>query len=245
MIVIPAIDIIDKKVVRLTQGDFNRETIYSDNPVEIAIKWQEQGAQLLHVVDLDGARSGECINLDMAGRISKAVDIPVQFGGGLRTKDDVERALEEGISKVIIGTRAAIDIEFTKDLLTSYDEKIIVSIDAVGISVMASGWGEEIQKTAIDLACEISGIGVSTIIFSNIKYDGTLEGIKEYWVKDMIDSAGNAKVIIAGGVSSLSDIIKLKDIAKEKKNLYGVITGKAIYEGKLNLADAIKAAKEN
>jgi phosphoribosylformimino-5-aminoimidazole carboxamide ribotide isomerase len=245
MIVIPAIDIIDKKVVRLTQGDFNRETVYSDNPVDMAMKWQAQGAQLLHVVDLDGARSGECINLDTVAQISKSVDIPVQFGGGLRTKEDIDKAFTAGVSKVIVGTRAAIDIDFIKNMLASYGEKIIVSIDALGIDVMASGWGEEIQKTAIALACEMSGIGVSTIIFSNIKYDGTLEGIKEYWVKDMIDSAGHAKVIIAGGVSSLSDINKLKEISKEKKNLYGAITGKAIYEGKLNLADAIKAAKEN
>jgi phosphoribosylformimino-5-aminoimidazole carboxamide ribotide isomerase len=244
MIVIPAIDIIGKKVVRLTQGDFNRETVYSDDPVDIAMKWQAQGAQLLHVVDLDGARSGKCINLGTAGKIAKTVDIPVQFGGGLRTREDIERALSEGISKVIVGTRAAIDIDFIKGLLARHGEKIIVSIDAVGIDVMASGWGEEISKTAIDLACEMSGIGVPTIIFSNIKYDGTLEGIKEYWVKDMIESAGNAMVIIAGGVSSIDDIIKLKEISKEKKNLYGVITGKAIYEGKLNLVDAIKAAKE-
>ena len=243
MIVIPAIDIIDKKVVRLTQGDFRREKVYSDDPVKIAKNWQKEGAELIHVIDLDGARTGEPKNLDVVGRIAEAVGIPIQLGGGLRTIEDIDKALCSGASKVIIGTRAATDINFIKDLLVHYAEKIIVSIDAMGMYVMASGWGEEIPKTAIDLACEMSGIGVQTIIFSNIKYDGTLEGVKEYWVRDMVQSAGDVNVIIAGGVSSVDDIIMLKEISMHNKNLYGVITGKAIYEGKLDLADAIKAAK--
>ena len=245
MLVIPAIDIIDKRVVRLTQGDFSRETFYSDDPVEIARKWQDQGAEIVHVVDLDGARLGRPKNIDVVANIVKAIDIPVQFGGGLRTKDDIDRALSEGVSRVIVGTKAAVDINFIQGLLADYGEKIIVSIDAVGSDVMVSGWGEEIPKMVDDLACEMSGIGVSTIIFSNIKYDGTLKGVMEYWVRDIIQSAGNAKVIIAGGVAAVGDIIRLKEISTENKNLYGVITGKAIYEGKLNLADAIKAAKDN
>jgi len=245
MLVIPAIDIIDKRVVRLTQGDFSRETFYSNDPVETARKWQDQGAEIIHVVDLDGARLGEPKNLDIVVSLVKALDIPVQLGGGLRTKNDISRVLSEGVSRVIVGTRAATDINFVQGLLAHYGEKIIVSIDAVGVDVMASGWGEEIPKTAADLASEVSDIGVSTIIFSNIKYDGTLEGVKEYWVRDMIQSAGDAKVIIAGGVASIDDIIRLKGMSKENKNLFGVITGKAIYEGKLNLADAIKVAKGN
>ena len=123
-----------------------------------------------------------------------------------------------------------------------YGEKIAVSIDAIGLGVMVAGWGEEISKTATELASEISDLGVKTIIFTNIKIDGTLEGIKEYWVRDMISAAGNANVIIAGGVSSLDDIRMIKTL--NKPNLYGVITGKAIYEGTLNLADAIKSAED-
>jgi phosphoribosylformimino-5-aminoimidazole carboxamide ribotide isomerase len=242
MLVIPAIDIIGGKVVRLRQGDFSRKTFYSDNPVDIAMKWQGQGAVMLHVVDLDGARLGRPMNLDIAARIAKAVCIPVQFGGGLRTAGDIDRALSSGMSRVIIGTKAATDIDFIKGLLAYYGEKIIVSIDAVGMEVMASGWGEETRKTAVALASDVSDAGVTTIIFSNIKYDGTLRGVKEYWVRDMIRSAGNAKVIIAGGVSCLDDIMRLKEISGAYKNLYGVITGKAIYEGRLGLADAIEAA---
>jgi phosphoribosylformimino-5-aminoimidazole carboxamide ribotide isomerase len=244
MIVIPAIDIIDKRVVRLTQGDFQRETFYSDDPATVARKWQEQGAEIIHIVDLDGARSGRPINLDTVGKIRRAVNIPVQLGGGLRTKTDIDMALSEGVDKVIIGTRAATDALFVRGLLSDYGERIIISIDTIGRGVMASGWGEEIPKAAVDMASEMSAIGIGTIIFSNIMQDGTLEGIKEYWVEDMLNASRGAKVIVAGGVSSIHDIIKLKEISKRNENLYGVITGKAIYEGRLDLADAIRQSKE-
>jgi phosphoribosylformimino-5-aminoimidazole carboxamide ribotide isomerase len=245
MYVIPAIDIIAKRVVRLTQGDFQRETFYSDNPIDMAKKWQSCGAEIVHVVDLDGARTGAPINIDMVENIAKAISVPVQFGGGLRSKIDVEAALSKGIARVIIGTRAAKDIIFVKDMIKSYKERIIISIDAVGKEVMASGWGEGVPKTAMDMASEMSSIGVDTMIFSNITQDGTLAGIKEHWVTDMLKASGDTKVIIAGGVSSMDDIIKLKDISRDQKNLYGVITGKAIYEGRLDLEKAIIKAKES
>jgi phosphoribosylformimino-5-aminoimidazole carboxamide ribotide isomerase len=243
MIVIPAIDIINKKVVRLTQGDFARETCYSSDPVDVALKWQSQGAELIHIVDLDGARFGEPRNIDIVKQIIDKIDVPMQLGGGLRTKKDIDMALSSGVSKVIVGTKAAVDIDFIKGLLACYGDKIIVSIDAVGIDVMASGWGEEIPKTAVNLANEIADIGVKTIIFSNIRCDGTLEGINEYWVRDMLSAAGDAQVIIAGGVSSVADIMKIKEISVSNKNLYGIITGKAIYEGRLDLAQAISILK--
>jgi phosphoribosylformimino-5-aminoimidazole carboxamide ribotide isomerase len=244
MLIIPAIDIIDKKVVRLTQGDFQRMTSYSDDPVSIAKIWQSQGAEIIHIVDLDGAKAGRPINIDIAAKIAKAIDIPVQLGGGLRTRQDIDEAISKGAARVIIGTKAAVDLDFIKGLLACYGEKIIISIDVLGHGVMASGWGEEISRTAADMASEMSSIGAETIIFSNIKQDGTLTGIVEHWVTDMLKAACNAKVIIAGGVSSMDDIIKLKEIALQYKNLYGVITGKAIYEGRLDLACAISKAKE-
>ena len=142
MIVIPAIDIIEKKVVRLTQGDFNRETFYSDDPVEVAKKWQSDGAELIHIVDLDGARTGEPKNLDIVSKIARAVDIPVQTGGGLRTMESIDMALSTGASRVIVGTRAATDTKFIKDLIGSYGERIVVSIDTIGMDVMTSGWIE-------------------------------------------------------------------------------------------------------
>ena len=244
MLIIPAIDIIDKKVVRLTQGDFQRMTSYSDDPVSIAKIWQSQGAEIIHIVDLDGAKAGKPINIDIVAEIAKAIVIPVQVGGGLRTRQDIDKALSKGAARVIIGTKAAVDLDFIKNILARYREKIIISIDAIGDGVMASGWGEEIPRTAADMASEMSSIGAETIIFSNIKQDGTLTGIAEHWVIDMLKAACNAKVIIAGGVSSMDDIIKLKEIALQYKNLYGVITGKAIYEGRLDLACAINKAKE-
>ena len=242
MLVIPAIDLRSKKVVRLTQGDFKREKKYSDNPVEVAMNWQTQGAELIHVVDLDGAFSGEPKNLDIVEAIVAAVKVPIQLGGGLRTEKAIADAIDIGVSRIIIGTKAVTDLDFTKKMVKEYGEKIAVSIDAIGLGVMVAGWGEEIPKTATELASEISDLGVKTIIFTNIKIDGTLEGIKEYWVRDMISAAGNANVIIAGGVSSLDDIRMIKTL--NKPNLYGVITGKAIYEGTLNLADAIKLAED-
>jgi phosphoribosylformimino-5-aminoimidazole carboxamide ribotide isomerase len=244
MLIIPAIDIIDKKVVRLTQGDFQRMTSYSDDPVSIAKIWQSQGAEIIHIVDLDGAKAGRPINIDIVAEIAKAIVVPVQVGGGLRTRQDIDKALSKGAARVIVGTKAAVDLAFIKNLIASYGEKIVISIDVIGHGVMASGWGEEIPRTAADMASEMSSIGAQTIIFSNIKQDGTLTGIVENWVTDMLKAACNAKAIIAGGVSSMDDIIKLKDIAQQYKNLYGVIIGKAIYEGRLDLACAIKLAKE-
>ena len=242
MIIIPAIDLRSKKVVRLTQGDFKREKQYSDNPAEVALSWQTKGAELIHVVDLDGAFSGEPKNLDVVETIAAAVRVPIQLGGGLRTSEAVSSALSKGVSRVIIGTKACTDLGFMKTLVAEFGDKIAVSIDAAGKGVVAAGWAMEIPKTTAEVADEMQQIGVKTIIFTNVIGDGTLQGLDKQWVIDMLDAAGNANVIIAGGVSSLDDIRMLKTL--NKSNLYGVITGKAIYEGTLNLADAIKLAED-
>ena len=242
MIIIPAIDLRSKKVVRLTQGDFQREKQYSDNPVEVALSWQTKGAELIHVVDLDGAFSGEPRNLDVVEKIAAAVRVPIQLGGGLRTRESVSSALSKGVSRVIIGTKACTDLGFMKALVDKFSDRIAVSIDAAGKGVVAAGWAMEIPKTTAEVADEMQSIGVKTIIFTNVIGDGTLKGLDKQWVIDMLDAAGNANVIIAGGVSSLDDIRMLKTL--NKSNLYGVITGKAIYEGTLNLADAIKLAED-
>jgi len=242
MIIIPAIDLRSKKVVRLTQGDFKREKQYSDNPTEVALSWQTKGAELIHVVDLDGAFSGEPKNLDIVEKIAAAVRVPIQLGGGLRTMSAVSSALSKGVSRVIIGTKACTDLGFMKTLVAEFGDKISVSIDAAGKGVVAAGWAMEIPKTTAEVADEMQSIGVKTIIFTNVIGDGTLLGLEKKWVIDMLDAAENANVIIAGGVSSLDDIRMLKTL--NKPNLYGVITGKAIYEGTLNLADAIQLAED-
>jgi len=238
MIIIPAIDLRSKKVVRLTQGDFQREKQYSDNPVEVALSWQTQGAEYIHVVDLDGAFSGEPKNLDIVEAIVGAVRVPIQLGGGLRTKESVSQAISKGVSRVIIGTKACTDVAFMKTLIEEYGDKIVVSIDAAGKGVVAAGWAMEVPKTIMEVADDMQQIGVKTIIFTNVIGDGTLQGLDKKWVLDVLEAAGNANVIIAGGVSSLDDIRMLKSL--NRPNLYGVITGKAIYEGTLDLADAIK-----
>jgi len=243
MIVIPAIDIIGGKVVRLFQGKYDKKTHYSDDPASVAEKWEEQGAEWIHVVDLDGAKEGKPRNADVIGDICKAVKVRVQSGGGLRDLDSVRQMINKGVSRVILGTRAYKDSGFIKELVQEFGGKISVSIDAIGKGVVAAGWGDNVPKTANEVAKEMIECGVSTLIFTNIMQDGTLNGVEKEWVKDMMDVAGEAKVIIAGGVSTLDDIKMLAEL--NKKNLYGVITGKAIYEGTLDLKEAIEYLKSS
>jgi len=240
MIIIPAIDIRGGRVVRLLQGDFSKETFYSGDPVEMAKTWEAQGAWMLHVVDLDGALTGEPKNLNVIEAIQKSVDIPIEVGGGLRTELAVESLLDKGISRAIIGTRAYTDEKFLKGLLESFDEKIIVGIDAAGDNVVADGWRSTTSINAIELAKRMEGLGVSTIIYTNVLKDGTLEKPQLEPIEDMLDAV-EIDVIISGGISSLEDIKDLK--ALDRPNLYGVITGKALYEGKLNLTEANKVAE--
>jgi len=242
MIIIPAIDLRYKKVVRLTQGDFAREKSYSDNPVDVAKKWQDEGAEFIHVVDLDGALAGEPKNLDVVEKIISAIKVPVQLGGGLRTRNDVAGVLAKGVTRAIIGTKACTDAGFTKALVDEFKEKIAVSIDAAGMGVVAAGWGIEVPKVANQLAEEMKNMGVKTIIFTNTIQDGMLKGIDAKWVEDMLDAAAGTNVIIAGGVSAIEDIKKLKEM--KRPNLYGAIAGKALYEGTMDLKEAIKVAGE-
>jgi phosphoribosylformimino-5-aminoimidazole carboxamide ribotide isomerase len=243
MQIIPAIDIMDKKVVRLMQGDFSKETSYSFNPVEIALKWQSEGAGIIHIVDLDGARRGRPCNLETVMNIIKAVDIPVQFGGGIRDKEAVDKILSLGVSRAIIGTKAAEDFDFIRDVAREYNEKIIVSIDSSEKGVMVSGWEKQTEKKSAEIAAEMVSAGVRTLVFSNIARDGMLSGIDKCWVLDTLEAADTAKVIIAGGISSIDDVIMLKGVSDQNSRLIGAITGKAVYEGRLNLSDAVRIVK--
>jgi phosphoribosylformimino-5-aminoimidazole carboxamide ribotide isomerase len=242
MLIIPAIDIRSKRVVRLTQGDFNKETFYSRDVVEVARRWQEMGAKFLHIVDLDGALAGEPKNIDIVEQVYKSINIPIQFGGGLRTERDVERVLSKGISRAIIGTRAYKDDEFVKRLIEAFgSNRIAVGIDAAGDIVVSKGWTETTGIGAIAVAKRMESLGVGMIIYTNVLKDGTLESPQIDLAKEML-GAVSIKVIISGGISSLQDIRDLK--ALNKPNLYGVITGKALYEQKLDLKEAIQIAEE-
>ena len=240
MLIIPAIDIIQGKVVRLHQGDFNKITFYSDEPIKIAMAWQEKGARLLHLVDLEGARDGKLKNKDTIVDIVKNIDILCEIGGGIRTESDIEFFLNAGAKRVVIGTKALEGNASLGRLVSKYKEKIVVSIDFSGGRVAKKGWQEETDLTPGDCVDMMQEAGVKTIVVTDIRLDGTLKGPNVKRIKEIINSK-DISVIASGGISSIEDIRKLKEI--ENKNLEGVIVGRALYEGKVKLEEAIKIAE--
>ncbi len=239
MIVYPAIDIIDGKVVRLHQGRFDEVTSYGDDPVSAAQAWVNQGAQWIHVVDLDGAKTGESKNIDTVIRIAKSVNVPVQTGGGIRSLATIEKLIAGGLSRVILGTRAIEDREFLKDVVSQYKEKIAISLDCHDGFVAQRGWTASTKIKATDLVKELEVFGVRCVIYTDIARDGTLKGPNIVGLTQML-KACSISLIASGGVSCLDDIKQL--IALNNPQLIGVITGKALYEGKLDLKEAIAIA---
>ena len=237
MIIFPAIDIKDGKVVRLLQGKFDKVTEYSDDPVTVAQKWQDMGAQWLHLVDLDGAKTGEIKNMDVILNIAKSVNIPVQMGGGVRRKEDIGKLIEGGVSRVILGTIVLEDTTFLVDVLSSWRDKIAVSLDCSDGFVAHKGWTETSRIKATEFVRELEILGVPCIIYTDIARDGMLTGPNYKQLQDMCD-ATSIPIIASGGISNIADIKKLA--AMEKNGIMGCITGKAIYEGKLNLKEALK-----
>lgn len=235
MFVIPAIDLKDGKCVRLLQGKKDAITIYSENPAHTARTWESYGAKLLHVVDLDGAFTGSQKNFDAIIRIRKAVNIPIQVGGGIRKIGTVIKLFSIGINRIIIGTAAIEDPEFLIECCKQNPGKVLVSIDAKDGKVAIKGWEEVTSLDAKKLAKRLELIGVAGIIYTDIAKDGMLSGPNIEAIKEMVESV-KIPVIASGGISSIEDIKKLSDI----KNLWGVITGKAIYSGALDLREAIK-----
>ncbi len=240
MIVIPAIDLADGKCVRLRQGDMNQRTVYGDDPAAMARHWEDQGAEILHVVDLDGAMTGQSANLPAIEAVVGAVSIPVELGGGLRTVADVQRVLDLGVRWAIMGTSALRDPEAVKEAVAAFGERVIVGLDARDGRVAVSGWVETSDVAALDLARQMEGIGVRRLICTDIATDGMMVG-PNLWSLRAIAEAVNVEIIASGGVSRLQDVIALK--ALEPLGVIGVITGKAIYEGTLDLKEAIAAAR--
>lgn len=241
MLVIPAIDLKNKSVVRLTQGDKDTAVVYSDDPAEVAKLWESKGAELIHVVDLDGAMIGHPQNLDSVKKIVDAVKIPIQFGGGVRSIKTIEEILSIGVARVIIGSKAAIDPNLVREAVTKFKDKIIVGIDAKGGKVAVYGWQQMTEYAALDLAQEMKRDGVTTIIYTDIASDGMLEGPNFDAIR-IFAQAIKLDVIAAGGVTTLEDIKKLLDF--EKIGVKGAIIGKALYTGKTELSEAIKIAKD-
>jgi len=241
MIIIPAIDIKEGCVVRLFQGNFSDQKIYSRDPVKVAKHWARQQAGLIHIVDLDGASSGTPKNLEIVKQILKEVTVPIELGGGIRDTQTIRALLAAGVSRVVLGTRAAQDEGFLKETLEEFNEKVIVSIDAKDGQVMVQGWRESSDTIlAMELALKLKKIGFRKVIYTDTSKDGTLKGPNIKDLKALIKETG-LKVISSGGISSLEDLGKLK--ALEKTGVIGVIVGKALYEGKFTLAEALKAVQ--
>ncbi len=237
MLIIPAIDIKDGCVVRFTQGRLDKR-VYSRDPVKTARHWAKQGAKLIHVVDLDGAFSGTPKNLDTAKQITKAVDVPVQFGGGVRNIAMIEKLLDFGVWRIILGTMAAQDAGFLKKAFKKVRDRIIVSVDSKDGHVLTQGWRSSYGKTDIlRFSRSLKDLGFNQVIYTDVLKDGTLKGPNIKGIKSLLKESG-LKIIASGGISSSSDIHRLKLL--EKKGLVGVIIGKALYEGRFTLAEALR-----
>ena len=238
MIILPAIDIRNGKVVRLLKGDFTKETVYSGDPVNMAIRWEREGARMLHIVDLDGAFSGKLVNLAAVKQIISSVKIPVELGGGLRTEGEIEEALLCGVKRIIIGTKAYEDESFLKKLIKRHADAIAVSIDAAKNEILSEGWKTQTAITIKEIMQRINDAGVKTIIYTDILKDGTMEGPNLDGIRDVLSNT-SCDVIISGGISSLDDIKAIKGLNSE--NLAGIIVGKALYEGAFTLKEANEA----
>ncbi len=237
MNIFPAIDIIDGKAVRLFKGDYNKKTVYNDSPLSVAKSFEEKGASFLHLVDLDGAKSGDTPNFDTVRAIVQETNLFVEIGGGIRSQEVIKRYLSAGVKRVILGTVALEDPEFTKEMTQKYKDAIAVGIDISNGFVAVRGW-TDISKVSCDEMFErIEKMGVKTVICTDISKDGAMMGTNLELYKDL-KSRYNIDIVASGGVSSLEDVTKLKEM-----DLYGAILGKALYEGAIDLAKAIEVAK--
>ena len=240
MIIFPAIDLRGGKCVRLIQGDFDKETVYSDDPQATSLRWQSCGAKFLHVVDLDGARAGSPQNLDAIKKILDAVTIPIEVGGGIRTLDDAEKILSLGVRHVILGSVAVENPALVAAAVQRFGDKIVVGIDAKGGFVATHGWEKSSAVKAGELAKKIVAAGVKTIIYTDISKDGMLSGVNAETFAELAKTSG-AQIVASGGVRSIEDIRALK--AVESDGVVGVIVGKAIYTGSLDLTAAVELAE--
>jgi len=242
MIVIPAIDLKEGKCVRLEQGLMEKDTVYSDDPAAMARHWQDEGGELLHLVDLDGAFAGVPKNREAIRSIVAAVDIPTELGGGIRDLATIKAYLELGIDRVILGTVAKENPALVNEACRQFPGHIVVGIDAKGGKVAVRGWAEVTEKLAVDLAREMEGFGVSAIIYTDIARDGMMQGPNLEATKTLAEAI-SIPVIASGGVSSIEDIRNL--ITIEASGIEGVITGKAIYTGSLNLREAVALTRQS
>jgi phosphoribosylformimino-5-aminoimidazole carboxamide ribotide isomerase len=242
VILYPAIDIRGGKAVRLLQGDYARETTYDADPVDAAKRWADEGAEFLHVVDLDGAKAGEPQNLESVRRIAAAVECPIQVGGGLRDPKAVASVLDAGADRVVIGTAALRDPEFLDAVLAAHGDRVVVSVDARGGRVSLSGWTEQTGRDVADTVGYLSEEkGVIRFLCTEIDVDGTMEGPALGELARIAGAARLSKIIASGGVGELTDLHTLAELAETNDNVEGVIVGRALYERRFTVSEAIKA----
>lgn len=229
MIIFPAIDIQNGQCVRLTQGDYAQQTVYHQQPVEVAKAFEQEGAKFIHLVDLDGAKSGQTPNIQTIAAIAQAVNIPVQVGGGVRSIEKVQQLIEQGVQRVIIGTAAIQNPAFLQKAVEQFGDQIAVSIDARNGFVATEGWTTTSEVKALDLIQPLEQIGVATIVYTDIFKDGMMSG-PNFKELGEVNQATTMQVIASGGVTQVSDVEQL-----ERMDLYGAIIGKALYEGTIQL----------
>ncbi len=237
MLILPAIDLYDKKAVRLYKGDYNEMTVYSNNPIEIARKFQECGATYIHMVDLEGAKNGTTPNIDEVRKVVDYTDLKVEIGGGIRDEETVQKYIDLGVERVILGTAAVTDDEFLRKMVSKYKEAIAVGVDLKDGYVAIKGWTEKSALTADEFFKHLSDIGVKTVICTDISKDGAMQGTNRELYKELSEKY-TMDIVASGGVSSIDDIKALKDM-----NLYGAILGKAYYIGAVDLKQAVEVAK--
>ena len=239
MKIFPAIDLYAQKAVRLYKGDYNAMTVYSDNPSEIALDFKRQGAKFMHLVDLEGAKTGDTPNLETIKDIIEKAGLFTEVGGGIRSLEVIKKYVDIGVSRVILGTSAVTDREFLLEAVKTYGDKIAVSVDLRDGFVAIKGWTEKSELKGLDFCLDLEKIGVKTIICTDVSKDGAMQGTN-HALYEQLSKDLNIDVIASGGVSSMDDVIRLK-----KLGIYGAIIGKAYYTGAINLSEAIEVANDN
>ena len=237
MIIFPAIDLYEKKVVRLFKGEYSKMTVYSDNPLEVAKDFERAGATHIHIVDLEGAKFATTPNLDIVKQIAKNTNLFIEIGGGIRSLDTIKKYLDIGVNRVILGTAAVVDQEFLKEALKLYKDKIAVGVDVKDGMVAIKGWEEKSNYNCYEFCKLMQAYGVKNIICTDISKDGAMQGTNRELYKELSNEF-SIDITASGGVSTLEDVIALKNL-----NLYGAIIGKAYYIGSINLKDALEASK--
>lgn len=237
MKIFPAIDLYGGKAVRLYKGDYQNMTVYSENPVSVALDFKNSGAKFMHLVDLEGAKTGETPNIETIKKIVSATDAFVEVGGGIRTMQVIEKYIGAGVSRVILGTVAVTEPEFLKKAVEKYGEKVAVGVDIKEGFVAIKGWTEKSQEDGFEFCKKMQNVGVKTIICTDISKDGAMKGANHALYKRLKDQL-NIDVVASGGVSSIEDVKKLREI-----DIYGAIIGKAYYTGAIDLTEALKVAK--